>query len=391
MYTRSGALKRFCRGEDNEDVSAGAAHDPFAPTIHNAHCDGRSVWSVIDSCQDLKGKSSPFAFAEMSVKVMRKTHRNIVLAIDTSEGMKKPAQGEEMSFARFEAVNKAATQFIRSFSSDTQLGICTFNEIEVVTMATLEKVFDKMVERLPKREKVGGRAKMAVGVERALQLLNGRDGEIIVIVNDVEGGEASLNKLLRELETKNVLVHVIALGPAGAERGKRIADATGGKFIFTPAAPRPPEQIIVGLQDALLEQFQELQDEVVTILSGHFTLRNEELIIPFNVESSTGNFGANFQKLFQKVESMRIFMTCLSGEVPTVQKIIFPDGTDEISSEYGFKYNAEFKRYWDTNIFEVLISKPLSKTGLYNIVILPYSESTASFSEWKARNPRRIK
>jgi len=45
---------------------------------------------------------------------MRKTHRNIVLALDMSDGMKKPDFSDGMSFARFEALKKAAMQFIRS-------------------------------------------------------------------------------------------------------------------------------------------------------------------------------------------------------------------------------------------------------------------------------------
>ena len=86
-------------------------------TIHNYQCDGRSVWNVINSCDDFKGKSierNSSTFTEMTATVLRKTHRNIVLALDMSEGMKKPAFGDGMSFARFEALNKAAMQFIES-------------------------------------------------------------------------------------------------------------------------------------------------------------------------------------------------------------------------------------------------------------------------------------
>lgn len=174
---------------------------------------------------------------------------------------------------------------------NTKLGICTFNDKEVVTMVSLEPVFEKMYERLPKREKVGGNPNMAFGVEEALRILGKRDGEIVVIVNDVDRNEAGINNLLSQLETKNVIIHVIALGPNGANQGKLLAKATGGKFVFTPAAPVPKERIIVGLQDAFMKQFQDLEDEVVTVLSGHFTLsggKGGELVIPFNMESSTG-------------------------------------------------------------------------------------------------------
>ena len=70
--------------------------------------------NVVNSCDDFKGRESLSVFAEMKATVMRKTNRNIVLALDMSEGMKKPALSDGMSFARFEAVNKAAIQFIES-------------------------------------------------------------------------------------------------------------------------------------------------------------------------------------------------------------------------------------------------------------------------------------
>jgi len=174
----------------------------------------------------------------------------------------------------------------------TNLGICTFNDKEVVTMYSLAVVFDTLYERLPKREKVGGKPNMAFGVEEALRILGGKDGEIVVIVNDVDRSEAGINNLLSKLKTKNVIIHVIALGPNGANQGKLLAQATGGKFLFTPAAPVPKERIIVGLQDAFMKQFEDLEDEVVTVLSGHYTLRGgkgADLHIPFNMENSAGN------------------------------------------------------------------------------------------------------
>ena len=175
---------------------------------------------------------------------------------------------------------------------NTNFGICTFNDKEVVTKVSLGSLFEKLYERLPKREQVGGNPNMAFGVEEALRILGNRDGEIVVIVNDFDRNEAGINNLLSQLKTKDVIIHVIALGPTGANQGKLLALATGGKFVFTPAAPVPKERIIVGLQDAFIKQFEDLEDIVVTLLSGHYTLtggKGAELVIPFNMESSAGN------------------------------------------------------------------------------------------------------
>jgi tight adherence protein B len=173
---------------------------------------------------------------------------NVVLAIDTSGSM----EGE------IEEVRRAATDFVRSLPSDSEIAIVTFGDRPkvLVEQTSLRSSVLGRIATIDVRYNAG--TALYDGVVKAASLLNVGDGEtgtVVVLSDGVDSdGGASEDDALAAIERSRIDVWAIQLGNQ-VDRESLLALAGDGTKVLTAADSGDLGAIYSGLASTLSTQY----------------------------------------------------------------------------------------------------------------------------------------
>lgn len=182
---------------------------------------------------------------------------SVCVVLDVSGSM----QGENLASAK-----NAIDQFLSSISGDMTLSYVTFssNASEIVPLTDSTEAISSAVRR---SEAYGG-TNIAAGLETARASLASAEGNkyVILLSDGHDSYESQIGGVIARLLQAGI--HVYTIGMSGAKEAylKRIADQTGGSFVFAANTSE------------LNRTYADLQRAIMNIYILHYTVEEDEEI-----------------------------------------------------------------------------------------------------------------
>nr|XP_018672742.1 uncharacterized protein LOC100182654 [Ciona intestinalis] len=281
----------FC--DNGDDVTPEMKHDEEAPTVHNLHCKGRSIWAVIREHPDFKdGNNPPMESDEPpalpNFTLLKGFDRRIVLVLDISTSME--------NYGRMGLMRQAVSNFIDTVPMNTWVGIVVFasraNTLARLTEITSYDARNILKTRLVNTTVVG--TSIGSGIMKGLEVLEtsgprslrGSGGSIIILTDGLEHNNPKINDTIERVREFGVRVSTIALGSNVAKDLEWLASVSNGR---THAASSGQFGIDAELQEAFASHHEQEDIGSISILSQEVVIeKNSTVEKVFLIDSSIG-------------------------------------------------------------------------------------------------------
>uniref|UniRef100_F6SEY1 VWFA domain-containing protein n=1 Tax=Ciona intestinalis TaxID=7719 RepID=F6SEY1_CIOIN len=284
----------FC--DNGDDVTPEMKHDEEAPTVHNLHCKGRSIWAVIREHPDFKdGNNPPMESDEPpalpNFTLLKGFDRRIVLVLDISTSME--------NYGRMGLMRQAVSNFIDTVPMNTWVGIVVFAS-RANTLARLTEITSYDARNILKTRLVNTTVQgtsIGSGIMKGLEVLEtsgprslrGSGGSIIILTDGLEHNNPKINDTIERVREFGVRVSTIALGSNVAKDLEWLASVSNGR---THAASSGQFGIDAELQEAFAshhEQEDNFSVGSISILSQEVVIeKNSTVEKVFLIDSSIG-------------------------------------------------------------------------------------------------------
>ncbi|XP_078481065.1 uncharacterized protein LOC100182654 [Ciona intestinalis] len=281
----------FC--DNGDDVAPEMKHGEEAPTVHNLHCKGRSIWAIIREHPDFKdGNNPPIESddppAPPNFTLLKGFDRRIVLVLDISTSMQ--------NYGRMGLMRQAVSNFIDTVPMNTWIGIVVFasraNTLARLTEITSYDARNILKARLVNTTVVG--TSIGSGIVKGLEVLEtsgprslrGSGGSIIILTDGLEHNNPKINDTIERVIEFGVRVSTIALGSNVAKDLEWLASVSNGR---THAASSGQFGIDAELQEAFASHHEQEDIGSISILSQEVVIeKNSTVEKVFLIDSSIG-------------------------------------------------------------------------------------------------------
>ncbi|CAL4114423.1 unnamed protein product, partial [Meganyctiphanes norvegica] len=276
------SIEEFCGTESNEEHS----HNYEAPNKHNLMCNERSIWDIMWLHEDFSDEANPPTDEPMipNIEVIRQTEAKFVMVLDYSGSMTTNQRQEKLQ-------RTAQRWILHEVSQGSLVGIVKFNS-DASLVADLREITD-----LDSRTQLanlidtssGGGTCIGEGLKEALEVLQGHNNSVIILVTDGENNDCSgINDVLDTVVNSGVRVVIVAFGENADANLESLAEQTGGKS-FTVVDEDDGAMLDDAFQGSLTYQPGEtLTNTKLNIYEFEYKGNNTNITESFSVDSSIG-------------------------------------------------------------------------------------------------------
>ncbi|XP_046584208.1 calcium-activated chloride channel regulator 1-like [Haliotis rubra] len=221
-------------------------HNHDAPNMHNKMCPGRGTWDVIKQHPDFR-TSNPSRLVNDTTPTFtylyntrgfwfdgtEKCGRRVVLLLDLSGSMKK----NDRWFKQRQTADKFINDILPIGSN---IGVVTFSDDAhdwtPMTPLRHELIKKQVAGGLPLYKDVRGGTAIGLGIQSALNMLSktgdSKTGRILLITDGEENRSPTVDSIMKDILTSEVVVHTIAYGQQASKTLADLSAQTGGLYAY---------------------------------------------------------------------------------------------------------------------------------------------------------------